>query len=181
MSEFATEQAGERLTGAPPGYIGYDTGGELVNAVRERPFSVVLFDEIEKAHGRILDRLLQILDAGRLTDSRGSTVHFTECLIMLTSNLGVQRTGPGWRADRERNSGQSARDGRGTGDERGGAHPALRARSPRASEPDRGEHHRVRLHPGGRSRGHLREDGRADSRTRGERARGTAHARRRGP
>ena len=94
MSEFATEQAGERLTGAPPGYIGYDAGGELVNAVRERPFSVVLFDEIEKAHGRILDRLLQILDAGRLTDSRGSTVHFTECLIMLTSNLGVQRTGP---------------------------------------------------------------------------------------
>ena len=95
MSEFATEQAGERLTGAPPGYIGYDTGGELVNAVRERPFSVVLFDEIEKAHGRILDRLLQILDAGRLTDSRGSTVHFTECLIMLTSNLGVQGMGPG--------------------------------------------------------------------------------------
>lgn len=94
MSEFATEQAGERLTGAPPGYIGYDAGGELVNAIRERPFSVVLFDEIEKAHGRILDRLLQILDAGRLTDSRGSTVHFTECLIMLTSNLGVQKTGP---------------------------------------------------------------------------------------
>ena len=65
-----------------------------MNAIRERPFSVVLFDEIEKAHGRILDRLLQILDAGRLTDSRGSTVHFTECIIMLTSNLGVQKTGP---------------------------------------------------------------------------------------
>ena len=95
MSEFATEQAGERLTGAPPGYVGYDAGGELVNAIRERPFSVVLLDEIEKAHGRIFDRLLQILDAGRLTDSRGSTVHFTECLIMLTSNLGVQRAGPG--------------------------------------------------------------------------------------
>ena len=97
MSEFATEQAGERLTGAPPGYVGYDAGGELVNAVRERPFSVVLLDEIEKAHGRILDRFLQVLDAGRLTDARGSTVYFSECIIVFTSNIGIHREHKGER------------------------------------------------------------------------------------
>ena len=94
MSEFATEQSGERLTGAPPGYVGYDQGGELVNAVRARPFCVVLFDEVEKAHGRVLDRFLQILDGGRLTDSHGSTVYFTESVIVFTSNLGIYKETP---------------------------------------------------------------------------------------
>ena len=89
MSEFAEEHAGARLLGAPPGYVGYDAGGELTNAVRAKPFSVVLFDEIEKAHPRILDKFLQILEDGRLTDGRGDTTYFTESIIIFTSNLGI--------------------------------------------------------------------------------------------
>ncbi|MFL6664106.1 MAG: AAA family ATPase [Rhizobacter sp.] len=89
MSEFAAEHSAARLLGAPPGYIGYDAGGELTNAVRERPFSVVLFDEIEKAHPRILDKFLQILEDGRLTDGRGQTAYFSEAIIVFTSNLGI--------------------------------------------------------------------------------------------
>lgn len=89
MSEFASEHSDERLIGAPPGYVGFDAGGELVNAARQRPFSVVLFDEIEKAHSKILDKFLQILDDGRLTDGRGDTVYFSESVIIFTSNLGV--------------------------------------------------------------------------------------------
>jgi hypothetical protein len=95
MSEFAAEHAADRLIGAPPGYIGHDAGGELTNAVRERPFSLILFDEIEKAHPRILDKFLQILDDGRLTDGSGSTVYFTESMIVFTSNLGVAAVEPG--------------------------------------------------------------------------------------
>lgn len=89
MSEFAEEHTGARLLGAPPGYIGFDAGGELTNAVREKPFSVVLFDEIEKAHPRILDKFLQILEDGRLTDGRGETTYFSETIIIFTSNLGI--------------------------------------------------------------------------------------------
>ena len=89
MSEFAEEHTGARLLGAPPGYIGFDAGGELTNAVREKPFSVVLFDEIEKAHPRILDKFLQILEDGRLTDGRGDTTYFSETIIIFTSNLGI--------------------------------------------------------------------------------------------
>lgn len=89
MSEFSAEHTDARLIGAPPGYVGYDTGGELVNAIRQRPFSVVLFDEIEKAHPRILDKFLQILEDGRLTDGRGDTVFFSEAVIVFTSNLGI--------------------------------------------------------------------------------------------
>ena len=89
MSEFAEEHAGARLLGAPPGYIGFDAGGELTGAVRERPFSVILFDEIEKAHPRILDKFLQILEDGRLTDGRGDTAYFSEAIIVFTSNLGI--------------------------------------------------------------------------------------------
>lgn len=92
MSEFSAEHAVQRLIGAPPGYVGYDMGGELTNAVRERPFSVVLFDEIEKAHPRILDKFLQILDDGVLTSGRGDRVYFSEALIIFTSNLGIYRT-----------------------------------------------------------------------------------------
>ncbi|MBZ9649773.1 AAA family ATPase [Sphingobium sp. 3R8] len=94
MSEFSAEHADQRLIGAPPGYVGYDVGGELTNAVREKPFSVVLFDEIEKAHPRILDKFLQILDDGVLTSGRGDRVYFSEALIIFTSNLGIYSTGP---------------------------------------------------------------------------------------
>jgi energy-coupling factor transporter ATP-binding protein EcfA2 len=89
MSEFAAEHADARLLGAPPGYVSYDAGGELTNAVRARPFSVILFDEIEKAHPRILDKFLQILEDGRLTDGRGATVYFSEAILIFTSNLGI--------------------------------------------------------------------------------------------
>ena len=91
MSEFSAEHADQRLIGAPPGYVGYDMGGELTNAIREKPFSVVLFDEIEKAHPRILDKFLQILDDGVLTSGRGDRVYFSEALIVFTSNLGIFR------------------------------------------------------------------------------------------
>ncbi|MFD3401546.1 AAA family ATPase [Kribbella sp. NPDC058693] len=91
MSEFAAEHSAERLIGAPPGYVGHDAGGELTNAVRERPFSVILFDEIEKAHDRVMDKFLQILDEGRLTDGTGSTVYFSEAVLIFTSNLGITR------------------------------------------------------------------------------------------
>jgi len=89
MSEFSSEHSEARLVGAPPGYIGYDSGGELVNAVRQKPFSLILFDEIEKAHPRILDKFLQVLEDGRLTDGRGRTVFFSETVLVFTSNLGM--------------------------------------------------------------------------------------------
>lgn len=89
MSEFSEEHAAQRLIGAPPGYVGHNAGGELTNAIRERPFSIVLFDEIEKADPSILDKFLQVLDDGRLTDGRGETVYFTEAVIIFTSNLGI--------------------------------------------------------------------------------------------
>jgi energy-coupling factor transporter ATP-binding protein EcfA2 len=94
MSEFSAEHSDQRLIGAPPGYVGYDVGGELTNAVREKPFSVVLFDEIEKAHPRILDKFLQVLDDGVLTSGRGDRVYFSESFIIFTSNLGIYRNGP---------------------------------------------------------------------------------------
>lgn len=92
MSEFSAEHSDQRLIGAPPGYVGYDAGGELTNAIREKPFSVVLFDEIEKAHPRVLDKFLQILDDGILTSGRGDRVYFSEALIVFTSNLGIYKT-----------------------------------------------------------------------------------------
>jgi ATP-dependent Clp protease ATP-binding subunit ClpB len=98
MSEFAAEHSADRLIGAPPGYVGHDAGGELTNAVRERPFSLLLFDEVEKAHPRILDKFLQILDDGRLTDGSGSTVYFSEAILVFTSNLGVSTPGPDGRS-----------------------------------------------------------------------------------
>ena len=89
MSEYAAEHADQRLLGSPPGYVGYEEGGQLTNQVKERPFSVLLFDEIEKAHPRIFDKFLQILDDGRLTDGKGDTVYFSESVIVFTSNLGT--------------------------------------------------------------------------------------------
>jgi len=92
MSEYSEEHQQARLIGAPPGYVGFDQGGQLTNAIIEHPFSVVLFDEIEKAHGRILDKFLQILDDGRLTDGMGRTVYFSEAIIIFTSNIGTAPT-----------------------------------------------------------------------------------------
>jgi hypothetical protein len=89
MSEYNHEHSDQRLVGAPPGYVGFEDGGQLTNAVRARPFSVLLFDEIEKAHGRVLDKFLQILEDGRLTDGRGETAHFSECVLIFTSNIGA--------------------------------------------------------------------------------------------
>ncbi|MDL4815009.1 AAA family ATPase [Actinomadura opuntiae] len=94
MSEFSAEHAADRLVGAPPGYVGYEAGGELTNAVRQDPFRVVLFDEIEKAHPRLLDKFLQILEDGRLTDARGNTTYFSETILIFTSNLGIQEWDP---------------------------------------------------------------------------------------
>lgn len=90
MSEYMEKHSVSRLVGSPPGYIGYDEGGQLTDAVRSRPYSIVLFDEIEKAHPDVWNILLQILDDGVLTDSTGRTVSFQNTLIMLTSNLGSQ-------------------------------------------------------------------------------------------
>ena len=90
MSEFMEKHSVARLIGAPPGYVGFEEGGVLTEAVRRRPYQVVLFDEVEKAHGDVFNVLLQVLDDGRLTDGQGRTVDFTNTLIILTSNLGSQ-------------------------------------------------------------------------------------------
>ena len=88
MSEYSEKHSVARLVGAPPGYVGYDQGGQLTEAVRRRPYSVVLFDEVEKAHPDVFDMLLQVLDDGRLTDGQGRTVDFRNTILVLTSNLG---------------------------------------------------------------------------------------------
>jgi ATP-dependent Clp protease ATP-binding subunit ClpB len=90
MSEFMEKHSVARLIGAPPGYVGYDEGGVLTEAVRRRPYQVVLFDEIEKAHPDVFNVLLQVLDDGRLTDGQGRTVDFRNTLIIMTSNLGAE-------------------------------------------------------------------------------------------
>jgi ATP-dependent Clp protease ATP-binding subunit ClpB len=88
MSEYGEKHSVSRLIGAPPGYVGYEQGGQLTEAVRRRPYSVLLFDEIEKAHPEIFNVFLQILDDGRLTDGQGRVVDFKNCIIIMTSNLG---------------------------------------------------------------------------------------------
>jgi ATP-dependent Clp protease ATP-binding subunit ClpB len=90
MSEYTESFNTSRLIGAPPGYVGYDEGGQLTEAVRRKPYSVVLFDEIEKAHPDVFNILLQVLDDGRLTDNKGRTVNFKNTIIIMTSNLGSQ-------------------------------------------------------------------------------------------
>ncbi len=100
MSEFNHEHADQRLIGAPPGYIGFEAGGELTAAIRERPFSVVLFDEIEKAHPKILDKFLQILDEGHITSGKGERVYFSDAIIIFTSNLGMSEVRPSDEYDR---------------------------------------------------------------------------------
>src|SRR5690606_29584853 len=87
-SEYMERHAVARLIGAPPGYVGYEEGGQLTEAIRRRPYSVVLFDEVEKAHADVFNILLQILDDGRLTDSQGRAVSFRNVVIIMTSNIG---------------------------------------------------------------------------------------------
>jgi ATP-dependent Clp protease ATP-binding subunit ClpB len=99
MSEYQEKHTVSRLIGSPPGYVGYGEGGQLTEAVRRRPYSVVLFDEIEKAHQEIFNTLLQLLDDGRLTDGQGRTVDFRNTVVIMTSNIGSQywaRTGEDW-------------------------------------------------------------------------------------
>jgi ATP-dependent Clp protease ATP-binding subunit ClpC len=102
MSEYSERHTVSRLVGSPPGYVGFEEGGQLTEAVRRRPFSVVLFDEIEKAHPEIFNVLLQILDDGRLTDAQGRTVDFKNTVIIMTSNVGApqldKEVGMGFRA-----------------------------------------------------------------------------------
>ena len=95
MSEYRLEQSDQKLFGAPPGYVGYEGGGQLTNAVKSRPFSVLLFDEIEKASPTILDKFLQILEDGRMTDNQGNTVYFGETIIIFTSNIGLTKEAAG--------------------------------------------------------------------------------------
>src|SRR2546422_34589 len=90
MSEYMEKHAVARMIGAPPGYVGYEEGGQLTEAVRRRPYAVVLFDEIEKAHPDVFNALLQILDDGRLTDAQGRTVDFRNAVLIMTSNVGSQ-------------------------------------------------------------------------------------------
>ena len=91
MSEYSESHSDQKLFGAPPGYVGYEAGGQLTNAIKANPFSILLFDEIEKAHPSIMDKFLQILEDGRMTDGQGNTVYFSETLIIFTSNLGVTK------------------------------------------------------------------------------------------
>ena len=94
MSEYGQSHSDQKLLGAPPGYVGYEAGGQLTNAVKNNPFSILLFDEIEKAHPSILDKFLQILEDGRMTDGQGNTVYFSETIIIFTSNLGIYGLNP---------------------------------------------------------------------------------------
>ena len=101
MSEYMEKHAVSRLIGAPPGYVGFDEGGQLTEAVRRRPYSVVLFDEIEKAHPDVFNVLLQVLDDGRLTDSKGRTVDFKNTVLIMTSNLGASQLTTAWAEGEE--------------------------------------------------------------------------------
>ena len=101
MSEYQERHTVSRLVGAPPGYVGYDEGGQLTEAVRRKPYSVVLFDEIEKAHTDVFNTLLQVLDDGRLTDAQGRQVDFRNTVVIMTSNIGPHYLLDGVTADGE--------------------------------------------------------------------------------
>jgi ATP-dependent Clp protease ATP-binding subunit ClpB len=178
MSEFMEEASISRLIGAPPGHPGHERGGELVNAAHRRPFSVFLFDEIEKAHPRILDMFLQILDEGRLTDARGATAHFSQALIIFTSNIGVAQ------GARTTNMGLSVLPSdthdelHGQGDLRRPRLLPHDAQASRTREPDRPEHRRVRLPVARERRADLRRAPRARPRHHPSPARHPDHDRR---
>ena len=132
MSEYMEKHTVSRLVGSPPGYVGYDEGGQLTEAVRRKPFSVVLFDEIEKAHPDVFNTLLQILEDGRLTDAQGRTVDFKNTVIIMTSNLGTADLRKTRNRVRQGRRGGHLREDEGEGHR--GAQAELPARVP---EPDR--------------------------------------------
>ena len=117
MSEYQEKHTVARLLGAPPGYVGFEEGGQLTEAVRRRPYSVMLFDEIEKAHHDVFNVMLQILDDGRLTDGQGRTVDFKNTIVIMTSNIGSQRileykgsfAGAGYERMKDDRAGRNAR------------------------------------------------------------------------
>ena len=143
MSEYMEKHAVARLIGAPPGYVGYDEGGQLTEAVRRRPYAVILFDEIEKAHPDVFNILLQVMDDGRLTDSKGRTVDFKNTVLIMTSNLGAAMLVRRGAQDRARfRHGARERDARaaralppGVPEPRG-RHRDLPSAGQRADEPD---------------------------------------------
>ena len=145
MSEYMERHTVSRLIGSPPGYVGHDEGGQLTEKVRRKPYSVVLFDEIEKAHEDVWNILLQILDDGRITDSQGRTVDFKNTVIVMTSNIGAKALTAaggklGFSADEKKAEADAdAAYAAGQGDRSGGAAPDL---PPGVPEPDR-RHHRV--------------------------------------
>ena len=141
MSEYMEKHAVSRMIGAPPGYVGYDEGGQLTEHVRRRPYSVVLFDEIEKAHPDVFNTLLQILDDGRLTDGQGRTVDFKNTVIIMTSNVGSAIIHD---ADADRLLGESEGQERAGGRAQAAARRAAPDLPARVPEP-RGRHHRVQL------------------------------------
>ena len=138
MSEYQEKHTVSRMIGAPPGYVGYEEAGQLTEAVRRRPYAVVLFDEIEKAHPEVLNVLLQLLDDGRLTDGKGRTVDFKNTVVIMTSNLGSQFIAERAMAE----GGDDRRRHAPPGD--GGAARALPAGVP---EPDRRDHLLPRARP----------------------------------
>ena len=137
MSEYMEKHTVARLIGAPPGYVGYEEGGQLSEAVRRRPYSVVLFDEIEKAHHDVFNVLLQVLDDGRLTDGQGRTVDFKNTIVIMTSNLGSQNH-PGIFYGGRRPTGQEARTSPNWKQGHGGIETAFPAGIP---EPGGRRHH----------------------------------------
>ena len=150
MSEYQEKHTVSRMIGAPPGYVGYEEAGQLTEAVRRRPYSVVLFDEIEKAHPEVLNVLLQLLDDGRLTDGKGRTVDFKNAVVIMTSNLGSQYIA---EARRAQPSGGAAGRRAPAGD--GGAAAALPAGVP---QPDRRDHLLPRARPRAHEADHRHPD-----------------------
>ena len=140
MSEYSEKHSVSRLVGAPPGYVGYDEGGQLTEAVRRRPYSVVLLDEVEKAHPEVFDILLQVLDDGRLTDGQGRTVDFRNTLLILTSNLGsTYLVDPMLDEEKKRDVGDG---GGAAGVQAGVPQPARRDRDVRRARQGRARAHR---------------------------------------
>ena len=133
MSEYMEKHAVSRLVGAPPGYVGYEEGGQLTEAVRRRPYSVMLLDEIEKAHRDVFNMLLQVLDDGRLTDGQGRTVDFRNTVLIMTSNIAVARQG----LERNADCGGAARALQAGVHQPPRRHRALRSAHPRADLGDR--------------------------------------------
>ena len=153
MSEFGEKHTVSRLFGSPPGYVGYEEGGQLTEKVRRKPFSVVLFDEVEKAHPDIFNSLLQILEEGRLTDSQGRVVDFKNTVIIMTTNLGTRDIAKGVepRVPAVRRRGRLLRADEDQG--HGGAQAALPARVPQPCRRD----HRVPAAVAGADRPHGRQ------------------------